>query len=302
MIAKQSRALVLCLMSSGLYLGCGRKTESTADLKFRPYDHNAKNIFMVLGGINGLDGVPTDVREMTKVLQDKSNGFNWTVESNDDAPKDYILRELTANAAAVGENGTLGFYVTGHGTESGEFLTANGFLSYTEVAEAISKGRAQPLKRLLTFNDSCFSGNWVDGQGALPERFKSMAQPAEFFADPSNDEANALANRQAENIVEQISTVNKSMSGKAVEQFLTFAASKKTQTSLDYGSERGGAFTWSLRQTFGSLKQTNKDATMGDLAKLTAQKTWDETQHHLPVFKAVPESMLQEKLFEFATK
>lgn len=290
----------LLIMGATLLIGCGRKNE-LSDIKLRPFDPTAKNIFMVMGAPNGLPGVSTDVREMSKVLGDASNGFNWTVVSNANAPKDYILRELTASAAAVGGNGTLGFFVSGHGTRDGQFVTANGNLSYTEVANAIAAGRAEPLKRLMAFNDSCFSGHWVDGNGALPEDLKLMGESPEFFADPSPEEAQQLAETQADMMKDELMGSGQKGKGDKIEQFLTFAASKKSQTSLDYGRQQGGAFTWSLRQTFANLKRDNPNATLGDLARTTADSTWRETRHHVPVYKAVPATILDEQIFEFAS-
>jgi hypothetical protein len=39
---------------------------------------------------------------------------------------------------------------------------------------------------------------------------------------------------------------------------------------------------------------------MGEFAKKTVDSTWKDTRHHLPVYKAVPAAMLEEKVFEFA--
>lgn len=282
----------------GLF-GCGAR-EDVSSIKFRPYDPNAKNVFLVMGAPNGLAGVPTDVREMSAVLGDASNGYNWNVISNSNAPKKYILDQLTAQAAAVGENGTLGFYVSGHGSRDGKFMTADGMLGYGEVSQAIAKGRAQPLRRLMSFNDSCYSGHWVDGNGSLPVDMASLSEPAEFFADPTPEEAQALAENQAQIMADELSGSGDKAKGDKIEQFLTFAASKKSQTSLDMGRSKGGAFTWALRQTFASLKKSSRQATMGDFVKKTVDKTWQDTRHHLPVYKAVPATILEEKVFEFA--
>jgi hypothetical protein len=281
------------------FVSCGSRDDA-ASLKFRPYDPNSKNVFLVMGAPNGLAGVPTDIREMSTVLSDASNGYNWNVISNANASKKYILEQLTAQSAAVGENGTLGFYVSGHGSNDGKFMTADGMLGYSEVARAIAAGRAQPLRRLMSFNDSCFSGHWVDGNGSLPEDMATLNEPAEFFADPTPEEAQALAENQAQLMTDELSvSVGKTKADK-IEQFLTFAASKKSQTSLDYGRAKGGAFTWSLRQVFATLKKENRQATMGEFAKKTVDSTWKDTRHHLPVYKAVPAAMLEEKVFEFA--
>lgn len=298
-MAKRGQAGISALLLSLALIGCGSRNESSS-LKFRPYDPNAKNVFLVMGAPNGLAGVPTDVREMAAVLNDTTNGYNWNVISNSNASKKYILDQLTTQSAAVGENGTLGFYVSGHGSRDGKFMTADGMLGYSEVAQAIATGRAQPLRRLMSFNDSCFSGHWVDGNGSLPEDMAQLNESAEFFADPTPEEAQALAESQAEIMSNELSLVSDKAKADKIEQFLTFAASKKSQTSLDMGRSKGGAFTWSLRQTFATLKKENRQATMGEFAKKTVDKTWQDTRHHLPVYKAVPESLLDEKVFEFA--
>ncbi len=291
--------VAIVLLSALALVGCGRGVSSSS-VKFRPYDPQSRNVFMVIGAPNGLAGVATDVREMSKVLNDKTNGFNWNVVSNSNAPKNYILRELTANAASVGEFGTLGLYVSGHGSSDGKFMTADGMMSYSEVSAAIAAGRAQPLKRLMAFNDSCYSGHWVDGNGSLPDDMKGLNEPAEFFADHTPEVAQALADAQVETMAQQLTLSGDKGRADSIEQFLTFAASKKSQTSLDYGREKGGAFTWSLRKVFSNLKTQRPDATMGDLATQAVDATWQETRHHKPVFKAVPVAMLEEKIFEFS--
>lgn len=299
-MAKRARIIFLaCATSFSILTGCGARDESS-NIKFRPYDPNAKNVFLVIGAPNGLAGVPTDVREMSAVLGDASNGYNWNVISNSNASKSYILDQIRAQSAAVGEDGTLGFYVSGHGSRDGKFMTADGMLGYGEVAQAISSGRAQPLRRLMSFNDSCFSGHWVDGNGSLPVDMASLNEPAEFFADPTPEEAQILAENQARIMSDELVANAGKSKGDKIEQFLTFAASKKSQTSLDLGRSKGGAFTWALRQTFASLKKDHRDATMGEFVKKTVDKTWQDTRHHLPVYKATPSSLLDEKVFEFA--
>ena len=297
-MAKRGAIVIPMLFGLGVF-GCGAR-EDASSIKFRPYDPDAKNVFLVIGAPNGLAGVPTDVREMSTVLQDKSNGYNWNVISNSNAPKKYILEQLTAQAAAVGENGTLGLYVSGHGSRDGKFMTADGMLGYGEVANAIASARAQPLRRLMSFNDSCFSGHWVDGNGSLPADMVSLSESAEFFADPTPEEAQELAEAQAQIMSEELSAGGDKSKGDKIEQFLTFAASKKSQTSLDMGRSKGGAFTWALRQTFAALKKDGRGATMGEFVKKTVDKTWQDTRHHLPVYKAVPTTLLEEKVFEFA--
>lgn len=284
------------LLTSAFLAACGVKPENSTQ-KFRPADPNAVNVFYVVGAPNGLSGVATDVREMANVLSDESNGYNWQVQSNGNATKAEILQKLQTYSAQVGENGSLGFYVSGHGDSSGRFMTANGMLSYREVAAAIASGRATPLKRLLTFNDSCFSGHWVDGNGQLPEDKLLMA---EEFADLSPEEAQENAEMAAQQMADGFMTQTGTGRADSIEQFLTFAASKKTQTSLDYGRTRGGAFTWTLRQTFANLKKSNNEATVGQFAEKTAKDTYSMTRHHLPVYRAYPASLLEEKLFEFA--
>jgi hypothetical protein len=128
----------------------------------------------------------------------------------------------------------------------------------------------------------------------------TLSEPTEFFADPTPEEAQVLAENQAQIMTDELSVSDDKTKADMIEQFLTFAASKKSQTSLDYGRAKGGAFTWSLRQVFATLKKENRQATMGEFAKKTVDSTWKDTRHHLPVYKAVPASMLEEKVFEFA--
>lgn len=285
---------------TGLLGACGGGEDTSASLpKFRPYDTDATNIFYVVGAPNGLPGVATDVREMTRLLGDTNNGLGWTVRTNGNATKAQILAELRNISASVGENGTIGLYVSGHGADDGKYMTASGMLGFGEVATAIQDGRATPLKRLLTFNDSCFSGHWVDGNGALPgdEEFdwNSVADGPAGYETLEDAELDALAEKAAS----EMSTGFLSVAGTSdgIEQFMTFAASSKSRTSLDMGSSRGGAFTYSLRMQYQDLKASAPEATVGDLATGTTSRTWDLTRHHTPVYKAHPASLLDEKLF-----
>lgn len=292
--------LSIVAMTAGMLSACGGGESANFSLpQFRPFDTAATNIFYVVGAPNGLSGVPTDVREMTNLLGDADNGLGWTVRTNGNASKTQILSELQNIAASVGENGTIGLYVSGHGSSDGKYMTANGMLGFGEIATALQQGRATPIKRLLTFNDSCYSGHWVDGNGALPgdEAFDwaTVADGPSSYETLDDESIDALAEVAATEMSAGFLSLSAAPDG--IEQFMTFAASSKSRTSLDMGSSRGGAFTYALRTEYKELKTNAPEATVGDLATGTASRTWNLTRHHTPVFKAYPETLLEEKLF-----
>lgn len=281
----------LCLVT--MLAGCGARPEP-ASLKFRPADPASVNIFFLIGAPNGLAGVPTDIREMTKVLSEPSSGFNWRVRVNSEASKTEILEELRSYAAEVGQNGSLGLYFSGHGTKEGQFITDGGaLLGFDEVADTIAGRRDTPLRRLLTFNDSCYSGHWVDGIGHLPD---------EKSADVSPEAFEKFANTTVEAMTNSFTSVHSKNGTHGIQQFFTMAAARKSQMAIDDGAENGGAFTFSLRTTFRELKRTPEygSITVGKFAERTASATYERTRFHTPVYKAYPLSLLEEQLFEFA--
>jgi hypothetical protein len=288
----------------GALTACGVNQEAPSNLEFRPYDAASHNIFYIVGAPNGLPGVATDVREMSTLLGDQSLGYGWTVQTNGNATKQDILTSMRQYAAEVGENGSIGFFVSGHGSSSGKFMTADGMLGFDEVAAAVSAGRASPLRRLLTFNDSCYSGHWVNGNGALDEYEGKtrtwlgdgeVREPDEFVTLTPEQMTHA-----AEQMVEKMNAGFATVAGmqNGIEQFVTVAASNRSNTSLDLGRTRGGAFTYSLRTVFAELRRSDENATIGTLTSETAEYTWNLTHHHRPVYRASPETMLNEFLFK----
>jgi hypothetical protein len=89
----------------------------------------------------------------------------------------------------------------------------------------------------------------------------------------------------------------KSLANVPFEQALILAASQRNETSLDFGSSIGGAFTSSWRKILKKGFQSGQQFTVGQLLEEAKAQTIRETGGgHTPVWKALPESMLSESL------
>lgn len=282
-------ALASCSRSGG---------DSVSGLDDLAYDSNANNVALIFGASNGLAGVATDVAEMDRVLSDSNYGFSFSTTSNTESTKSMILQTIREKAGEVGSKGTMALYFSGHGTQDGRFVTSSGYLGFDEVTAAIKAGRSTPLKRVIIFNDSCFSGNWVDeSQTSSGSGLLSLDSPA-----PKGRGSEAMdakdGDKFASNSTAAISkSMQRSNDGNEVfEQLLIMSAARDSETSLDLGSANGGAFTYSLRKVLSNLRSTKPDAKMKDMVNDTVEAT-DSRYHHRPQFSASPNIILEGALF-----
>lgn len=279
---------------------CGKKAGEVSSLDDLAFDSDANNVALIFGAQNGLKGVATDVREMSRVLSDSSYGFSFKTESNVDASKKTILDSIKSKAATVGDRGTLALYFSGHGTKDGRFVTTQGYLGFNEVTNAIKAGRnGRPVKRVIVFNDSCYSGNWIDSSEGMTG--------SSLLGDSSEDASKGrgsveLSEKDGDKLAESsVGAISKSMQGEnrgneVFEQLLIMSAARDSETSLDLGVSNGGAFTYALRKTLMQLKSRNSSAKLKDMVQSTVQLTQDNFRH-IPQFNVSPAIMMEGALF-----
>ena len=145
--------------------GCSGKVEE-AQTKGLAQGGDGQNYAVLFGAPNGLAGVPTDVRELGSLLQDRQYDFRFRVISNANATAQQII-DATADAASTADS--LLWFFSGHGN-TGILMADDRSFTFHEVADGIREARNNvPLKRLLVFIDSCYAGSFVDGREPIIE-------------------------------------------------------------------------------------------------------------------------------------
>ena len=138
------------------------------------------------------------------------------------------------------------------GSSDGLFMTESEAVSFQEIADELGQARATPLKRLLTFNDSCFSGQWVNGSQGLG--LTSSANTSRTTRQKlSKVEVDHHASRMTDHMYDGFATVTNNRNNK-IEQYFVMSAASRSQTSQDWGSVEGGAFTYHLREAYSKLR------------------------------------------------
>ena len=282
---------------------CGkRSSDDSSSLDDLAYDSEASNAALIFGARNGLAGVATDVQEMSRVLSDSTYGFSFSTESNIDSTKVQILSAISSKAATVGDKGTMALYFSGHGSPDGKFYTSDhSFLGFDEITQAIRKGRSgKPVKRVLIFNDSCFSGNWIDSTEGLSsgsnltDGQSTASNKGRGSVELDEGSKDKMAGDSAQAIVRSMQTQNRN--NEVFEQLLIMSASRDNETSMDLGVASGGAFTYSLRRVLSRLKADKPGARMKDMIQDTVTLT-QSSYKHTPQFNAIPSIMLEGALF-----
>lgn len=250
-------------------------TERDAATKDLVADRSGKNIALIFGASNGLEGVATDLAELERLFKSPQYDLGFEVHVVEEASESTILKESAKWAKEAGESGTLFWYFSGHGAEDGTIYTADGnLLGWREVAKSIKAARTTPLKRLMVLEDSCFSGAIVDGS-------QSIGKYAATSADA---------------IQGAFAAANKAYDAPLYEQILILSASRKTETSADTGAGQGGGFTASFRAVLEKLKTSAADkATIRDFVTKT-QKETEQNFGHTPQYRAEPEALVLDDL------
>lgn len=295
-LMKRSFLLVFFIF---ICLSCGQNHQST--LSGLGYSNAGKNWAVILGSPNGLPGVPTDVRELNKLLLEERFGFGFKTLTHAKA-KVADVEKLTSQAAKVAD--TLFWHFSGHGA-SGYFMTESGNMYFKEVLDLIYEAREQkPLKRLIILLDTCEAGHIINGN--IPV-IGDRDPDEEDDGDIDDDERRALLGPKSRCMsldqAEQLKTgifdvMAKGFENKVFEQGFVFAASQKNQTSEDVSAEAGGAFTYCFRNAVAKLFQENKNATFKDVADETITTTLEYNQR--PLYRAFPEDLiLRETMFKY---
>jgi hypothetical protein len=263
---------------------------------------SGSNIAVIMGSPNGLEGVPTDVREFNKAILDANNNFKFKTAIHDKAVTEDVLRLTRENSK---DADTLLWFFSGHGG-GGDFLTEDGSIFFGDIVNLILKTRNnKPLKRFMVFLDTCESGHVVDG--TIPVIGEGSGGGGGNDDDNEDDDTKLVAQHNMNGHHSKCSAkthashdifsiMAKGFENKLFEQGFVFASSLKTESSEDLGAEQGGAFTWHLREAMAKLRKSNPNATFGELADLTVKLV---TEHHA-IYRAYPTpAMLKEKIFTY---
>ena len=297
--------------------GCGapQNISTRGDLDSLVFDPSAQNVALLLGSDGGnLDGVPVDIRGLKELFGDTSNGFNFSIQSEERNASVRMASQMLKQAAAqVGERGTLLIYYSGHGAQgSGCMAFTDDCITFKTFAQAIQEVRTTPIKRLLFFSDSCFSGQLVTGNSSIISGGGSGSNSYDSLELSSADlvaQENVALTRAGDDWYTSLATSflggsqnsgNNGMSTTATsgssrgfektlfEQALTVAAARPNETSADLGAG-GGAFTSALRRAFSQLKGST-----GTTIRQFLDKTAQDTQRngHTPVYRAFPSDVV----------
>ena len=260
--------------------------QGSSRVKFNPFDRNVKNVALVVGSPNGLEGVPRDVINVSQALKDSKLGYEVVVINN--ATSDQILSKAQEIGQGLAPTSTVFFYYSGHGSDDGS-LISQGFNPFrmSDVAKRISQGYGKgKFKRFIAVMDSCFSGQNVNGDDAM------------FLAGAKTKTKKS----EQEMLQSSLGYMSSELRPKAVgdlpfEQALIVSAAQKNQESEDMGSSIGGAFTASWMTVMKSKLGQSGGATIQTVLDETKRKTEQNTGgSHSPAWKAMPESMLSEPL------
>ena len=275
----------ILLVSAALLTGaCGPVNAPSSRVKFAPADRNAYNVAFIVGSPNDLPGVGRDVREVSNMIKGANFGYNLEVLEHADVGE--IMAKASEIGAKLSAKSTVFFYFSGHGSERGK-LFAQGFETFqmSQVARQIGSGFGKgKFKRFIAVMDSCYSGQNVDGNESmfLGGEVTSQKRDQEILTNAVNSMASGMEPR--------------SNSGLPFEQALIVGASKKSQTSDDLGSSFGGAFTYSWRRAM-KRELGRKGATFAAVLAEAKDYTLKQTgESQTPVWKAMPETMLDETL------
>jgi len=287
-------------------MGCGVTpvTETMSLTRALPFDPSANNVAVLFGASNGLQGVNTDLRELQKTFSDPALGFK--VQAHAEASSQSIIANSAKQAAAVGDNGTLLWYFSGHGAENGLLQTNGGMLNFASVAKSMREARGKPFKRLIVIVDACFSGNMVDGLTAVRNNYSVSNIDHESSALASGTGFGLTAIDEQAAVTKTLNNAFGAFSnqGGAVyrsaplyEQLLVISAARKSEPSLDLGARAGGAFTMIFRNSLAKLQKSNQQATVRDWVTQVQDST-RRTFGHIPSYRAEPADLvLNEPLF-----
>lgn len=233
----------------------------------------ATNLALLVGVDKGLPGIDLDIENVKRMSAHPDYKFSSTTLFNETGNVDSVVENLSEMASKVDNDGTLLFYFSGHGGK-GTLVMQDRTMKIEELRSAIERGRQKsaPLKRLLLFFDSCYSGSLV------PE-FRNLF---EFKLLPIQSLQN-----EVDSIVEALEPRNREET--YFDKLFVFASSRANETS-QAGAE-GSIFTVAMGQAFDEAMEKNN--TVGEFIKKTEELT---EQYHHPVARVQPSNLTNEKM------
>lgn len=238
---------------------------------------DGKNEVLLVGVSHGLPGIDLDVKNVERMASNPAYKFHPNYLEEEKGTGANTLAELTRLSEAVGYDGSLFFYFSGHGSP-GSLYMQDGSMTIAKARKAMEAGREKlgPMKRLVMMFDSCYSGSLLDPvRDILPlnqvysERIANAMFADEAFRQlsPSREEGPAAEYWQ---------------------KLFVFASSRADETSLA-GSD-GSVFTVALGNGFDQTLESK--GTLG--AWVT--KTQELTKGHHPVARFAPKELENEYL------
>lgn len=234
------------------------------------------NQALIVGVAKNLPGIDIDVRNVNQMATHADYQFSAILLQNSQGTTSRISAELRKLSGQASADGTLMFYFSGHGNR-GLIQVQDRTMRVSEIRSAIEKGRngMGPLRRLILFFDSCYSGTLLDP-------FRNLLKPGSF------DEKTESALLTEEVAREMTRPSRNGESRNYWEDLFVFAACRANETSLASG--KGSIFTLAMKRAF--EESMTQNLTMGEFV----QKTQAYTQGHHPVARLVPVDLENEKM------
>lgn len=241
---------------------------ATAEERSLVEHFDAPNQALLVGVSHGLPGIDIDVNTVKRISSHSAYNFQPTTLMDAQGTKANVAQELAQAATRAGDDGSMLFYYSGHGSPGSLYLQ-DGSMTVDKIRKALEDGRSTqgPLERLVFISDSCYSGSLLD-----PMNLGVMTQ----LQDPEIQSA-LMVNE----IVFGLS--RSSHTGRAAnywKRLFVFASSRADETSL--AGKDGSVFTVAFAKAF--------EETVNAKGKMTelVSKTQTLTVGHHPVARFAP--------------
>lgn len=250
-----------------------------------PYDiYNKENNYAFLFTMTNEEGRKESIDMMQSVFKDGNLGFQ--VEAFHNKSSKEIYEKITNICKKIDNDGTLLLYFNSHGGGEGKYFSmtaAGGDLKFSKVLESIKKGKK--VKRLIVLVDTCHA------EGAINEGFEGGAKLlkniktglAEFPTKCSEKETPFF------DFFEKDGEMKYGEDDKAYDELLVICSVNATNlsTRTEFPIRFKKAYAYAL---------ANKKISNAQFLKKFADLFSDLRQQ--PMYKIIPESMLDEPLFE----
>ena len=275
-------------------VSCQQNSEGdTSGVRFTVAHRSAKNFALVVGSPNDLPGVTRDVENVSKMIRESNLGYELVTINY--AGKSQILAKTREIGSRITADSTVFFFFAGHGADNGQLVSqGNSMFTLKEVARSIQSGsNLKTFKRFTAVIDACHSGQSVNGTEAM----FLAGTPREFSMEKF---ISGMVSGNSYGSGEDEGLFNDNYSGpdgstsfgaRPFEQGLVVAAAKASQYSADGGASIGGIFTASLM----SAIRSNSSATLSEILENARRITSIRSSDQTPLWKATPESILNER-------